>query len=80
MTTAELVLAALEKGLVIHGLGPAEKDARYPEPVYSVMISAASKTKILVYGGDTGPCHETCLRNAIEKALERAASNVKPLK
>lgn len=80
MTTAELVLLALEKGLMIHGLGPAEKDPRYPEPVFSVMITATTKKKIVVYGGHTDSDHETALRGALEKAIERANSKVKLLK
>lgn len=80
MTTIELVLLALEKGFMIHGLGPAEKDPRYPEPVFSVMISATAKTKIVVYGGHTDPCHETALRCALAKAIERADSKVKPFR
>lgn len=78
--TKDLVLQALEKGFMIHGSGKPEKDRRYPNPVYSVMITATTKTKIVVYAAATHEDHETALRTAIENALERANSKVQKIK
>lgn len=80
METKDLVLKALEKGFMIHGSGKAEKDKRYPNPVFSVMITATTKTKIVVYAAATHEDHEQALRQAIENAIERANSKVKPFK
>lgn len=79
-STLDLVLLALQKGLMIHGMGDSITDARYPNPVFSVMVTATTKKKIVVYAASNHESHEEAVRTACASAIERADSVIKPIR
>lgn len=81
MNLEQLVLRALELGLMIHGGGPAETGRSesgivYTVPVYSVLVSCTTKRSIVVYSCSTNEDHKEAVVEALTNAIERAESKV----
>lgn len=82
---SSLVLRALELRLMIHGGGNAvtgrsQSGIVYDTPVFSVMVSATTKTKIVVYAAATHESHEEALRIALTNAISRSESKVEEIR